>query len=135
MSGSSPFNATISAELSCSDVITNRWWQNHLQTSKIYHSPSISFQGGQPWTMWSTDWWSISRRKELSGHHLMSHKYLSNPLFSRPIALMFFYECQVKTSREERSKSIFEKNELWCFSNRRIQPEHSGGNRLKIFQF
>ena len=41
----------------------------------------------------------------------------------------------MKTSREERSKSIFEKNELWCFSNRRIQPEHSGGNRLKIFQF
>ena len=41
----------------------------------------------------------------------------------------------MKTSREERSKSIFEKNELWCFSNRRIQPEHSGGDRLKIFQF
>ena len=41
----------------------------------------------------------------------------------------------MKSPREELSKSIFEKNELLYFSNRQIQLEYSGENRMEIFQF
>ena len=41
----------------------------------------------------------------------------------------------MKSPGEEWSKSIFEKNELLYFSNRQIQPEHSGENGIEIFQF
>jgi len=41
----------------------------------------------------------------------------------------------MKSPGEEWSKSIFEKNELFYFSNRQIQTEHSGENGIEIFQF
>ena len=54
---------------------------------------------------------------------------------SRQLMIKSHCRWNVKSPREEWSKSIFEKNELFYFSNRQIQTEHSGENGIEIFQF
>ena len=54
---------------------------------------------------------------------------------SRQLMIKSHCRWNVKSPGEEWSKSIFEKNELFYFSNRQIQTEHSGENGIEIFQF
>ena len=74
MLSSSPFYVMVSGEPSGSDVITNLWWQNDLQTSKIYHTSTTGFKGdnSRPCVrllMINECQQSISRRKDLIEHH------------------------------------------------------------------